>query len=93
VIACDTDPVAVEIAGGGFIGSVDAVADASADIVAANINPDAILALAPDLLRARKRDGVLLASGIEAHEIEQVRAAFPGTREVVRKGNWALLIV
>ena len=26
VFACDTDPVAVEIAGGGFVGSVDAVA-------------------------------------------------------------------
>jgi ribosomal protein L11 methyltransferase len=93
VIACDTDPVAVEIAGVGFVGSVDAVADATADVVAANINPEAIIALGPELLRARKPGGVLLASGIETHEIEQVRAALPAPREILYKGNWALVIV
>jgi ribosomal protein L11 methyltransferase len=93
VIACDTDPVAVEIAGFGFVGSVDAVADATADVVVANINPEAIVALAPDLARVRRPGGVMLASGIELHEIEAVRAAVPGIREVMRKGNWALIIV
>jgi ribosomal protein L11 methyltransferase len=93
VIACDIDPVAVEIARMGFIGSVDAVASGVADIVVANISPEAIAQLAPDLLRARKPGGVLLASGFEAHEVEQVRAALPATREVRQKGNWALVIV
>src|ERR1035437_6157717 len=93
VTACDTDPVAVEIAGQGFVGSVDAVAAGAADLVMANISPEAITALAGDLLRVRKPGGVLLASGFEAHEVEQVRAALPEAREVRHKGKWALLVV
>ena len=93
VLACDIDPVAVEVAATGFVGSVDAVASEVADVVVANISPEAITLLAADLLRARKRGGVLLASGIELADIETVSAAFPGVREVRRKGNWALLVV
>ena len=93
VIACDVDPVAVAIAGTGFVGSVDAVASEAADIVVANINPEAIVALACDLMRVRRPGGVLLASGIEAHEIDAVLAAFPAAREVRRKGDWALLVI
>jgi ribosomal protein L11 methyltransferase len=93
VTACDTDPVAVEIAGDGFVGSVDAVASGVVDLVLANISPEAITALAADLLRVRKTGGVLLASGFEAHEVEQVRAALPQAREVRHKGKWALLVV
>ena len=92
-IACDTDPVAVEIARTGFIGSADAIASGVADVVVANIHPEAILALRQDLLRARKPEGVLLASGIEEHELDGVLAALPPVREVRRKGNWALVIV
>ena len=93
VTACDTDPVAVEIAGQGFVGSVDAVAADAVDLVMANISPEAIAALAADLLRVRKAGGVLLASGFEAHEVEQVRAALPEAREVRHKGKWALVVV
>ncbi len=93
VMACDTDPVAIEIAGTGFVGSVDAVAGGAMDLVMANISPEAILALAGDLLRVRKAGGVLLASGLEAHEVEQVRAALPDVREVRQKGKWALIVV
>jgi ribosomal protein L11 methyltransferase len=91
VYACDVDEIAVEIAGFGFVGSVDAVADAVADVVVANISPEAIVALAPDLLRARRPGGVLLASGFEKHEVELVSAALP-VREVRDKGNWALIV-
>ncbi len=93
VMACDTDPVAIEIAGTGFVGSVDAVTGGAMDLVMANISPEAILALAGDLLRVRKAGGVLLASGLEAHEVEQVRAALPDVREVRQKGKWALIVV
>lgn len=93
VWACDTDPIAVEIAGMGFVGSVDAVAGGVADIVTANISPEAIVALAPDLVRVLRPGGVLLASGFELHEVVQVRAAFAGVREVREKGNWALIAV
>jgi ribosomal protein L11 methyltransferase len=93
VTACDIDPVAVEIAHDGFVGSVDAVATGAVDLVLANISPEAIAALAADLLRVRKPGGVLLASGFEAYEVEQVRAALPEAREVRHKGKWALLVV
>ena len=93
VTACDTDPVAVEIAGEGFVGSVDAVAAGAVDLVMANISPEAIVVLAGDLLRVRKPGGVLLASGFETHEVEQVRAALPEAREVRHKGKWALVVV
>ena len=92
VYACDTDPVAVRIAGDGFVGSVDAVAAGSCDLVVANISPDAIIELAPDLVRVLRRGGVLLASGCELQEVEQVKAALPPAREVRQKGNWALVI-
>lgn len=93
VYACDVDEIAVEIAGFGFVGSVDAVADGAADIVVANISPEAIVALAPDLLRARRPGGILLASGFEGHEVARVAAALPPAREVREKGNWALLAI
>jgi ribosomal protein L11 methyltransferase len=92
VVACDIDPIAVEIAGEGFIGSVDAAAAASADLVLANISPEAISALASDLLRVRRPGGVLLASGFELPEIEQVRSALGSVREIRTKGNWALAV-
>jgi ribosomal protein L11 methyltransferase len=91
VWACDVDPIAVEIAQTGFVGSADAVASAVADVVTANISPEAIIALAPDLVRVLRPGGVLLASGFERHEVEQMRAALPFTREVREMGNWALI--
>jgi len=93
VMACDTDPVAVQIAGEGFVGSVDAVAAGAADLVLANISPEAIESLAGDLLRVRKAGGVLLASGFEGCEVEHVRATLGQGREVRHKGKWALLVV
>ena len=91
VIACDTDPVAVEIAQLGFVGSADAVAPGIADIVVANIHPEAILALRGELLRVRKPGGVLLASGIESHELDALLAVVPAL-SVRRKGDWALVV-
>ena len=91
VYACDIDPVAVEIAAEGFIGSADAVATGSADLVVANINPEAIVGLAPELVRVLKPGGTLLASGFEVEEVEQVKAALPPALEVRIKGSWALV--
>src|SRR4051812_14013929 len=61
VFACDIDPVAVEIARMGFVGSADAVRGGVADVVVANITPETIVAIAADLLRVRKPGGVLIA--------------------------------
>jgi ribosomal protein L11 methyltransferase len=92
VYACDTDPVAVEIAGLGFVGSADAVKSAAADLVVANISPEAIAALAPDLRRVCRPGGAVLASGFELQEVDQVRAALGGSSEIYTKGNWALAV-
>jgi ribosomal protein L11 methyltransferase len=93
VFACDTDPDAVAIAGEGFVGSADAVSSASADLVLANISPEAIVLLAPELVRVLRPGGTLLASGFEKNEVERVRAVLPPAAEVRHKNNWSLLAV
>ena len=94
VVACDVDPEAVRIAGFGFVGSVDSVASAAADVVVANINPETIAAFAAHLLRVRKPGGTLLLSGIESHELDALLAALPvAPREIRRKLDWVLLVV
>jgi len=93
VYGCDIDPVAMEIAGNGFVGSADAVRSGAVDVAVANISPQAIVRLAPELLRALKPGGVLLASGFEIHEVETVSRAFPEALEVKTKGDWALVAV
>jgi ribosomal protein L11 methyltransferase len=72
---------------------VDAVAPDSADLVVANISPDAIIGLAPEMLRVLRRGGVLLASGFERQEVDLVKAKLPPAREVREKGHWALIVV
>jgi ribosomal protein L11 methyltransferase len=102
VWACDIDPEAVEIARAAtgpnvFIGSADAVRPGTADLIAANISPETIARLAPELLRCLRPGGVALLSGFERHEAAAVAAELqrqggaPG--EVRAKGNWALLVV
>ncbi|HVN04196.1 MAG TPA: 50S ribosomal protein L11 methyltransferase [Bryobacteraceae bacterium] len=102
VYACDIDPEAVAIARGMagpnvFTGSVDAVRSGSAELIAANISPEAIVALASDLMRCLAPDGVALVSGFERQEMAMVEAAFAPHGGVIRaaqdKGTWALLVV
>jgi ribosomal protein L11 methyltransferase len=97
VWGCDNDPVAVEVAREKlpqvFVGSVDAVRSAVADVVVANLTAEVIVPLAEQLLRAVRPGGVVLLSGIERHEVEMVRAAVRGVSEVRVKGNWVLLVV
>ena len=93
VYACDIDPVAVAIARSAFVGSADAIARNSVDLVVANISAAAIIGLAPDLLRVLRPGGMLLASGVEAGEVADVQSALPPAREVRCKGNWSLLVI
>ena len=99
VFACDIDAEAVELAGSmaptalRFVGSVDAVAAGAADLIVANISPEAITRLAPELLRARKAGGTLVASGFERHEAAAMQAALPPARALRDKGNWSLLVI
>ena len=71
---------------------MNAVATASVDLAVANISPEAIVQLAPDLLRVLRQGGMLLVSGFELAEVEQVKAALPTARDVRQKGNWALIV-
>ena len=91
VFGCDIDPVAVEIASNGFVGSVNAMRSGAMDLVVANISPEAIAGMAADLLRVLKPGGLLLASGFEVQEIEMVRKALPDVEDAKTKGTWALL--
>ncbi len=102
VWACDLDPDAVGIARGNagpnlFIGSVDAARSGSVGLIAANISPEAIARLAPELLRCLPPDGIALLSGFERHEAASVQAElerFGGAiLEARHKESWALLVV
>ena len=101
VWACDIDPEAVEIARGNagpnlFIGSVDAVRSGAAGVIAANISPEAIVRLAPELLRCLLPGGVALLSGFERHESVAVQAELARSGalcEARYKGGWALLVL
>lgn len=98
VIAADTDPVAVELARLplSFVGTVDAIRSASVDLAIANISPEAIIALAPQLARVLRMGGAAIVSGFEEHEAAAVQAALEAGGARVRsspvKGSWAALI-
>jgi ribosomal protein L11 methyltransferase len=96
VIACDIDPEAVAIARRrvplSFVGSAQAVRSAAADLVVANISPEAVVALAHELVRVLRPGGILLASGFETNEAEAIRAALPQISEIRNKGSWSLAV-
>jgi ribosomal protein L11 methyltransferase len=102
VVACDLDPLAVEVAAercaragtqaGVFTGSADAMRSGSVDLVVANLTASAVLSLSRELRRCLRPCGTVLASGFELHEAAQVRAAF-GLTETDRltENSWCLL--
>jgi ribosomal protein L11 methyltransferase len=107
VEAFDNDPEAVRVseenaamngAAGAvrfFVGDlVSGLAGRQAEIVLANIQADVLMRFAKELVGAVAPGGVLILSGILAHENEQVRAAFaavvPGWRVEARvMGEWS----
>ena len=107
VVACDVDPVAVEIAGAAFqranvdvllfTGSVDAIGSLSVDLIMANISAAAAIELAPELLRCLARGGLAVASGFETPEAAAVEAAIERAGGTVErkwiKGQWCALII
>ena len=98
VIACDTDPVAVKLARQplSFIGTVDAVRAGSVDLVLANISPEAVVTLAPELMRVLRANGIAIVSGFEAPEVPAVEAVLRANGAIVRtpasKNNWTALV-
>jgi ribosomal protein L11 methyltransferase len=101
VWACDIDPEAVGIARANvgphlFVGSVDSVRSGTAGAIAANISPETIARLAPELLRCLHADGVALVSGFERSEAAAVEAELGrwggALVEARYKGTWALQV-
>ncbi len=99
VIACDIDPVAVELARQkfSFVGTADAIRASSVGLAVANISLEAILALAPDLMRVLGPQGVAVVSGFEAPEVAVVEAALAAAGARIKsteaKNNWRALVV
>lgn len=100
VIACDIDPTAVEVARANgvacFVGSAQAVKAKAANIIVANISPEAIRELAHEILRCLAPGGVAIASGFENHEADEVTRAIEAAggkvHESHSKGTWSALL-
>jgi ribosomal protein L11 methyltransferase len=106
VVACDVDPVAVDIARVAFqradvrallfSGSADAIRTNSVDLIVANISAAASIELAPQFLRCLTPGGRCIASGFETSEsaaVEEAMELAGGSIERKQiKGQWSALI-
>lgn len=72
VIACDTDPLAVEVAHLAglkvFVGSTESLASHQADLLVANISPETLRELAAEFPRLLKPNGRAILSGVEVQD-------------------------
>jgi len=99
VIACDIDPIAVQLARQrlSFIGTADAIRAASAGLLVANISPEAIITLAPEVVRVLHKGGRAILSGFEAADVPAVKMALRAEGAMVveshAKGSWAAMTV
>lgn len=98
VIACDVDAITVELAKQplAFVGSVDAIRTRSVDLAVANISPEAIIALAPDIVRALRSPARMIVSGFETHEAASVQRALEQAGGKISsthaKATWSALV-
>ena len=107
VIACDVDPVAVQVATANidrnaehdiwtFCGSLDAVNKDSVHLAMGNLTADLVVDLFPEFDRVLKRHGLAILSGIlldQADEIRGIIARFHFTiYEELTRGEWLALI-
>src|SRR5262249_39744514 len=107
VVACDVDPVAVEIAEAAcyranarvmlFNGSAGALRSWGAAPIPAHISAPAALQLAPQFLRCLAPGGRCVASGFEIDERmaveDAIRSASGMIESKTNKGQWCALIV
>jgi ribosomal protein L11 methyltransferase len=102
IYACDIDAAAVAAAGARFraegipvrlfVGSARSVRSAAADVVVANINAEALVALAPDIARIRRPRGHVILSGFPPRHAARVREAFGACSETLERDNWVALV-
>jgi ribosomal protein L11 methyltransferase len=92
VIGCDVDPLAVEVASGAglpvFVGSAQAIDSERADLLVANISPEALRELADEFPRLLKPGAYAILSGVEAHD------SLPFTiLETRSEGSWLAYLI
>ena len=107
VIACDIDPIAVQVAKANilrnnghelwtFCGSVDAVRDGCVHLLLGNLTADVIMEILPQFVRILAPKGIAVLSGIlnEQREDVLVRCGESGLviHEEVVRGEWLALI-
>jgi ribosomal protein L11 methyltransferase len=107
VFACDTDPVAVQVARANiernsedhvltFCGSLDAVTSDTVHLLMGNLTADLIAALFPEFQRVLRPHGIAIFSGILNDQIEDIRkclARFHFTvYEELTRGEWLALV-
>lgn len=87
---CALDGAPVEF----FVGSIDQVADASVDVLLANILAPTHRELGGDYARVLRAGGHLIVSGFESHEVDEVRASV-GLRELhdLQQDTWHALVL
>lgn len=77
-------------------GNLLEVIDEKADIIVSNIIAEVIAGMTPDLKEYLKDDGIFICSGIILKKIELVQDALEENSfeiiEVVKKGEWALIV-
>ncbi|MCC6539495.1 MAG: 50S ribosomal protein L11 methyltransferase [Bryobacterales bacterium] len=100
--ACDIDPVALAEARENatpaalFAGSARAVAAGSIDLVAANLNAEALLSLRDDLVRVlRPGGGRLILSGFQQRNFDRLVRAFNtlDVCESLASGRWQAIVL
>ena len=75
-------------------GSPRSFANASADVVAANLNAEALLGLAADLMRVLAPGGRLIVSGFTARNADRILRAFPAEpAESLSSGLWRAIVL
>ncbi len=100
-IAVDVDEAALQAARENFelnalpanlvAGSADCLLSSCADLVVANINATVLLAVADELLRIVRHNGVLILTGFPAREASIVRDVF-GAGDILERDGWTCLI-
>ena len=77
-----------------FGGSARSVASGSVDLVAANLNAEALISLEGELLRVLAPGGRLILSGFKARSLESLAAAFPAeVAECLESGPWRAVVL
>jgi ribosomal protein L11 methyltransferase len=102
IYACDIDFEAAAVARdrfqsegihvGLFAGSLRAIRTAAVDFVVANINAEALAALAPEIDRILKPGGGAALTGFPVRNLAAVRAAYRGRGTVIEKDEWRAVV-